>query len=78
MPKPKVQHRAWGSNAFGPDLANGFYYLPTLFTDCHAQMTVVREEVFGPVITIERFTTEEDALRMANDTEYGLSAGFES
>ena len=59
-----------------PDLANGFYYLPTLFTDCHAQMTVVREEVFGPVITIERFTTEEDALRMANDTEYGLSAGF--
>ena len=65
-----------GAMPSSPDLANGFYYLPTLFTDCHAQMTVVREEVFGPVITIERFTTEEDALRMANDTEYGLSAGF--
>ena len=59
-----------------PELAQGFYYLPTLFTDCHAQMEVVRQEVFGPVITIERFATEEEALRLANDTEYGLSAGF--
>lgn len=59
-----------------PTLAQGFYYLPTLFTDCHGQMDVVRDEVFGPVITIERFSTEDEALKRANDTEYGLSAGF--
>jgi betaine-aldehyde dehydrogenase len=57
-------------------LAQGFYYLPTLFTDCTSQMDVVRQEIFGPVITIERFATEDEALRWANDTEYGLSAGF--
>jgi len=57
-------------------LSKGFYYLPTLFTDCTAEMAVVRDEVFGPVITIERFSTEEEALRLANDTDYGLSAGF--
>lgn len=57
-------------------LQRGFYYLPTLFTDCDAAMTVVREEIFGPVITIERFSTEDEAVRRANDTEYGLSAGF--
>jgi betaine-aldehyde dehydrogenase len=59
-----------------PSLAQGFYYLPTLFTDCSSEMEVVREEIFGPVITIERFATEDEALRRANDTEYGLSAGF--
>ena len=59
-----------------PALSNGFYYLPTLFTDCTSEMDVVRKEIFGPVITIERFATEAEALRRANDTEYGLSAGF--
>ena len=57
-------------------LSRGFYYLPTLFTDCTAEMAVVRDEVFGPVITVERFSTEEEALGLANDTEFGLSAGF--
>ncbi len=57
-------------------LERGFYYLPTLFTDCEPAMTVVREEIFGPVITIERFSSEDEAVRRANDTEYGLSAGF--
>jgi betaine-aldehyde dehydrogenase len=60
----------------GEALAKGFYYLPTLFTDCSSEMAVVRQEIFGPVITIERFATEDEALRIANDTEYGLSAGF--
>jgi len=54
----------------------GCYYLPTLFTHCEPHMTVVREEIFGPVITIERFTTEDEAVSRANDTDYGLSAGF--
>ena len=58
------------------ELQRGFYYLPTLFTHCTSDMKVVREEIFGPVITIERFATEDEAVRRANDTDYGLSAGF--
>ncbi|MDP6945628.1 MAG: aldehyde dehydrogenase family protein, partial [Myxococcota bacterium] len=57
-------------------LRRGFYYLPTLLCDCGPDMTVVREEIFGPVVTIERFSTEDEAVRRANDTDYGLSAGF--
>ncbi|MEE2779060.1 MAG: aldehyde dehydrogenase family protein [Myxococcota bacterium] len=57
-------------------LQGGFYYLPTLFTHCTHDMRAVREEIFGPVITVERFHTEEEAVRWANDTEYGLTAGF--
>ena len=56
-------------------LRNGFFYLPTLFTHCHSDMRVVQEESFGPVITVERFHTEEEAIREANKTIYGLSAG---
>lgn len=59
-----------------PGLSRGFFYLPTLFLDCHAGMRVVQEEVFGPVITVERFAGEAEVLRLANDTVYGLSAGF--
>jgi len=57
-------------------LHRGFFYLPTLFLDCRAEMKIVEEEVFGPVITVERFSTEEEVVRQANDTVYGLSAGF--
>ncbi|MFT7624239.1 MAG: betaine-aldehyde dehydrogenase [Myxococcota bacterium] len=59
-----------------PALQSGFYYLPTLFADCRSDMRVVQEEIFGPVATIERFATEEEAVARANDTQYGLSAGF--
>ncbi|WP_462324020.1 betaine-aldehyde dehydrogenase [Desulfoplanes sp.] len=58
------------------DLGTGFYYLPTLFTGCTAKMRIVQEEVFGPVVSVETFSTEEEAIRLANDTVYGLSAGF--
>lgn len=58
------------------ELQNGFYYLPTLFADCSNDMRIVQEEVFGPVVTVEKFTTEEEALARANSTIYGLSAGF--
>ncbi|MCC5938629.1 MAG: aldehyde dehydrogenase family protein [Lunatimonas sp.] len=57
-------------------LENGFFYEPTLLTRCHPGMTIVQEEVFGPVLHIERFATETEAIRKANDTIYGLSAGF--
>jgi betaine-aldehyde dehydrogenase len=59
----------------GP-LARGFFYEPTLFSDCDGDMAIVREEVFGPVITVERFRTEDEVVARANDTVYGLAAGF--
>jgi len=53
---------------------DGAYYMPTLITDTTPDMKVVTEEVFGPVLPIMTFKTETEALKMANDTEYGLSA----
>ncbi len=57
-------------------LKDGFFFEPTLITECENKMKIVQEEVFGPVITVERFHTEEEAVTWANDTIYGLSAGF--
>lgn len=54
--------------------ANGNYVQPTLFTDANNTMRVAREEIFGPVLTELSFDTEEQAIAMANDSEYGLSA----
>ncbi len=58
------------------ECANGFFYLPTIFTNCRTDMEIVQEESFGPVITVEKFNHEDQALCLANDTKYGLSAGF--
>jgi acyl-CoA reductase-like NAD-dependent aldehyde dehydrogenase len=52
----------------------GFFVEPTLFTGITPEMTIAREEVFGPVLGISTFKTTADAIRMANDTEYGLAA----
>jgi aminomuconate-semialdehyde/2-hydroxymuconate-6-semialdehyde dehydrogenase len=52
----------------------GLYYQPTLFDDPPADSEIVRNEVFGPVLTIQRFRDEGEAVSMANDTTYGLSA----
>ncbi len=68
--------RLGGGRPEDPRLKDGFFFLPTLFTGCHGRMRIVREEVFGPVITVERFKTEKEAVALANDTDYGLSAGF--
>ncbi len=65
-----------GARPREPELAQGFFVEPTLFLDCRPDMRIVQEEVFGPVITVERFATEEEAVALANDTAYGLSAGF--
>jgi betaine-aldehyde dehydrogenase len=56
-----------------PALKDGFFYPPTLFTDVTREMRVIREETFGPILTVERFTTEEEAIALANDTHYGLA-----
>ncbi|OZD68415.1 betaine-aldehyde dehydrogenase [Rhodococcus sp. 14-2470-1a] len=58
-----------------PRLAAGSFFLPTVFDRCDRSMKIVQEETFGPILTVERFTTEEDALRLGNDTNYGLAAG---
>jgi betaine-aldehyde dehydrogenase len=64
---------AGGRRPDEPALQAGFFYRPTVLTDVRRDMRVVREEVFGPVLTIERFSTEEEAIAMANDTTYGLA-----
>ena len=56
----------------------GTFYQPTVLAGATAAMRVAREEIFGPVAPIFRFDTEEDAIRMANDTEFGLAAYFYS
>ncbi|MBI2799684.1 MAG: aldehyde dehydrogenase family protein [Gammaproteobacteria bacterium] len=53
-------------------LDKGFYVKPTVFADVNNDMTIAREEIFGPVLTIIPFDDEEDAIRIANDTIYGL------
>ncbi|MER6675822.1 aldehyde dehydrogenase family protein [Streptomyces sp. NPDC000983] len=54
-------------------LGDGYFYEPTVLDACHRGMRVVREEVFGPVLTVETFRTEDEAVALANDTEYGLA-----
>jgi betaine-aldehyde dehydrogenase len=51
----------------------GFYLRPAVLAGCTREMTVVREEVFGPVATVERFSTEDEAIALGNDTGYGLA-----
>lgn len=58
-----------------PDgLTVGHYAKPTIFADVNNQMTIAREEIFGPVLVMIPFETEEDAIAIANDTPYGLAA----
>ena len=53
----------------------GFFVEPTLFTDVDNSMTIAQEEIFGPVLSIMPYDTEEEAIRIANDTVYGLAGG---
>ena len=55
--------------------AKGNYVQPTVFTDCTDNMTIVREEIFGPVMSILVYDDEDEVIRRANDTDYGLAAG---
>lgn len=65
--------RTGGKMPEEPELADGFFYPPTVLDRCHAAMKCVREESFGPVLTVETFTSEADAVALANDTVYGLA-----
>jgi aldehyde dehydrogenase (NAD+) len=58
-----------------PDgLPNGYFVKPTIFSGVHNQMTIAREEIFGPVLCILPYDSEEEAIKIANDTPYGLAA----
>jgi betaine-aldehyde dehydrogenase len=65
--------RCGGARPDDPALKDGHYYLPTVLDGCQAGMRVIRDESFGPVLTVERFTTEAEALALANGTVYGLA-----
>ena len=59
----------------GAAFEKGAWVAPTIFTDCRDDMTIVQEEIFGPVMSILSYDSEEEAVRRANDTDYGLAAG---
>jgi betaine-aldehyde dehydrogenase len=58
------------------ELGQGAYVAPTVFTDCTDDMRIVREEIFGPVMSILAYDSEEEVVRRANDSDYGLAAGL--
>ncbi|MEY4161136.1 MAG: hypothetical protein RLZZ136_1757 [Pseudomonadota bacterium] len=60
------------------DKGNGFFVEPTCFVDVTNDMTIAQEEIFGPVLVVIPYKDEEDAIRIANDSEYGLSGGVVS
>jgi aldehyde dehydrogenase (NAD+) len=59
-------------------LAKGFYVEPTLFADVDNRMTIAQEEIFGPVLVVIPFDDDDDAVRIANDSPYGLGLGIVS
>ncbi|TWP48172.1 aldehyde dehydrogenase family protein [Lentzea tibetensis] len=66
---------AGGKRPDEPELANGFFFRPTVFADCTRDMKLVQDETFGPIITVEKFATEDEAVFLGNDTDYGLAGG---
>ena len=67
---------AGGDAVLDGDFAKGNYVQPTVFSDCRDNMTIVCEEIFGPVMCILAYDNEEEVIRRANDTDYGLAAGI--
>lgn len=57
------------------EYAKGAFVAPTIFSDCSDDMSIVREEIFGPVLSLLEYQDEEEVIRRANATEYGLAAG---
>ena len=65
-----------GGSALQPESApNGYFVAPTIFTDCHDEMSIVKEEIFGPVMSVLTFNDEEEVIKRANNTDFGLAAG---
>ncbi len=66
---------AGGKPASVPGWPHGLFFEPTIFVDVRNDMRIAQEEVFGPVLSVIRFEDEDDAVRIANDTPFGLAAG---
>lgn len=66
---------AGGDKATGEGLDDGFYIQPTVFGNCNNNMRIAREEIFGPVGCLIPFDTEEEAIEIANDSDFGLAGG---
>ena len=62
-----------GGERFGN---KGYFVKPTIFADVKEDMQIVKEEVFGPLVTISKFSTVDEVIDMANDSQYGLAAGI--
>ncbi|WP_108025442.1 betaine-aldehyde dehydrogenase [Melghirimyces profundicolus] len=71
--KEGAKLRIGGKRPEGPEFEKGFFVEPTIFDGCDTRMRIVQEETFGPILTIETFKTEEEAIRLANDSIYGLA-----
>ncbi|MBN8192310.1 aldehyde dehydrogenase [Bacillus sp. NTK074B] len=65
---------AGGSPAKVEGFENGYWYEPTIITDVNHDMKVVKEEIFGPVVVVMKFKDEKEAIKLANDSEYGLGS----
>ena len=63
-----------GGRPSASELAGGFFVQPTILTDVTMDMRIAREEIFGPVLAVTRFEDDEEAVRLANDSDYGLAA----
>jgi betaine-aldehyde dehydrogenase len=64
-----------GARRIDGALAMGFFVEPTVFDGCHDDMSIVREEIFGPVMSVLAFDDEQEVIERANATEFGLAAG---
>ncbi|MBI1860760.1 MAG: aldehyde dehydrogenase [Deltaproteobacteria bacterium] len=67
---------AGGVNDRNGSNAHGLFIRPTIFADVRPEMKIAKEEIFGPVLTVTEFTTDDEAVAMANDTVFGLAAGL--
>jgi acyl-CoA reductase-like NAD-dependent aldehyde dehydrogenase len=65
-----------GCRPVGESFASGYYLLPTIFTDVKPDMRIAQEEIFGPVVCVIPFDTEEEAIAIANGTEFGLASSI--
>lgn len=67
---------AGGHRPAGAAFGAGYYHLPTIFTNVTANMRIAQEEIFGPVVCISTFETEQEAIALANGTEFGLATSI--
>lgn len=74
--KQEATHLFGGERLTGPEYDRGFFVMPAVFTDVTQEMRIAREEIFGPVVAVIEVEGYEDAIKKANDTEYGLSAAL--